>query len=231
MCDLDDTLVVRAPLFRRWAEELLREEGRPADLVDWLVEQDRGGHRPRGEFAAALVERLGLPGPVEDLALEHDSRIDNSYRLTDGVRSALDDARAAGWSFAILTNGPVAAQTRKIKASGLDELADAICISEEVGHSKPHRAMFDAAAERAGTTLEGAWMIGDNLDADIAGAHGVGARSVWVPNEHEWVTFESGTEPDLVADDFPDAVRQVLESSGGAAPLSEQAARRARASY
>jgi putative hydrolase of the HAD superfamily len=213
MCDLDDTLVVRAPLFRRWAEDFLREQGQPASLLDWLVEQDRGGHRPRSEFAAALVERLGLEVHVEELAAEHDARMGNSYRLTEGTRAALDEARAAGWSFAILTNGPVVAQTRKIRAAGLDELADAVCISEEVGHSKPHRAMFDRAAERAGTTLQGAWMIGDNLDADIAGAHGVGARSVWVKNEHEWLTFESGTEPDLVASDFADAVRQVLAAT------------------
>ena len=38
--------------------------------------------------------------------------------------------------------------------------------------------MFTTAAARAGTTLEGAWMIGDNLDADIAGGQGVGARTV-----------------------------------------------------
>jgi putative hydrolase of the HAD superfamily len=213
MCDLDDTLVERAPLFRRWAEDFLREQGQPADLLDWLVEQDHGGHRPRGDFAAAVVERLGLEQRVEDLAADHDERMGSSYRLTDGVRSALDDVRAAGWSFAILTNGPVVAQTRKIEAAGLHELADAICISEEVGHSKPHRAMFDQAAQRAGATLEGAWMVGDNLDADIAGAQGVGARSVWVKNEHEWLTFESGTEPDLVAGDFPDAVRQVLDAT------------------
>jgi putative hydrolase of the HAD superfamily len=214
MCDLDDTLVERAPLFRRWAEEFLTQQGQPAHLLDWLVQEDRGGHRPRGEFAAAIVERLGLEGRVEDLAAEHDEQVGNSYRLTDGVRAVLDEARAAGWSFAILTNGPVAAQTRKIRAAGLDRLADAICISEEVGHAKPHRAMFDRAAERAGTTLEGGWMIGDNLDADIAGAQGVGVRSVWVKNEHEWLTFESGTEPDLVAGDFPDAVRQVLAATG-----------------
>jgi putative hydrolase of the HAD superfamily len=213
MCDLDDTLVKRDPLFRRWAEEFLTEHGQPAHLLDWLVEEDRGGHRPRGEFAAAIVERLGLQGRVEELAAEHDERVGNSYRLTDGVRAVLDEARAAGWSFAILTNGPVDAQTRKIRAAGLDRLADAICISEEVGQAKPHRAMFDRAAERAGTTLEGAWMIGDNLDADIAGAQGVGVRSVWVKNEHEWVRFESGTEPDLVATDFPDAVREVLDAT------------------
>jgi FMN phosphatase YigB (HAD superfamily) len=70
--------------------------------------------------------------------------------------------------------------------------------------------MFTEAARRAGTTLEGAWMIGDNLDADIAGAQGVGARTVWLRRDYDWLTYESGVEPDLVATDLPDAVRRVL---------------------
>jgi len=213
MCDLDDTLVERAPLFRAWAEGFLEEHGAPPDLVEWLVEQDRGGFRPREEFLAAVVERVPSDVPLEELAAEHDRKVSDSYRLTPGVRSALDAAREAGWSFAVVTNGPEFRQRRKIEATGLHELADAVCISGEVGEPKPHPLMFEQAAARAGTTLEGAWMIGDNLDADIAGAHGVGARSVWIKRNDQWLTFESETEPDLVATDFPDAVRQVLDAT------------------
>jgi len=213
MCDLDDTLVERAPLFRAWAEEFLREQGASPDLVEWLVEQDQGGFRPRDEFVRAIVERIPSDVPVEEMVAEHDRRVSGSYRLTPGVRSALDAAREAGWSFAVVTNGPEFRQRPKVEATGLDELADAICISGEVGQPKPAAAMFEQAAERAGTTLDGAWMIGDNLDADIAGAHGVGARSVWIKRDSAWLTFESDTEPDLVAHDFPDAVRQVLEAT------------------
>ena len=216
MCDLDDTLVERAPLFRTWAEGFLDahapEQASP-ELVDWLVEEDRGGFRPREEFIAAVVRRIGSDAPVDELAAEHDRAMSESYRLTPGVRAALDDVRAAGWSFAVVTNGPEFRQRRKIVATGLDELADAVCISGEVGAPKPAAVMFEEAARRAGTTLEGAWMIGDNLDADIAGAHGVGARSVWVKQHSEWLVFESDTEPDLVAEDFPDAVRQVLAAT------------------
>jgi putative hydrolase of the HAD superfamily len=213
MCDLDDTLVERAPLFRAWAEEFLEEHGADPELVEWLVEQDQGGFRPREEFVRSIVERIPSDVPLAEMVEEHDRRVSGSYRLTPGVRSALDAAREAGWSFAVVTNGPEDRQRRKIVATGLDELADAICISGEVGEPKPAAVMFEQAAARAGTSLEGAWMIGDNLDADIAGAHGVGARSVWIKRDTAWLTFESGTEPDLVAHDFPDAVRQVIEAT------------------
>ena len=212
MCDLDDTLVQRAPLFRAWAEDFVHERGAAPELVDWLVEQDRGGFRPREEFVRALLERIPSDVPVRELAEEHDRKVSASYRLTPGVRSALDAARGAGWSFAVVTNGPEYRQHAKIEATGLAELADAICISGEVGQPKPAAVMFQQAAARAGVSLDGAWMIGDNLDADIAGAHGVGIRSVWVRRNDDWITFESGTKPDLVAHDFPEAV---LEATSG----------------
>lgn len=214
MCDLDDTLVVRPPLFREWAQEFLAEVGQSADLVDWVVEQDRGGHRPRLEFLSALTKLTGHHLSIEELLEDHDRRLAGSYRLTEDTRAALDDARAAGWTIAVVTNGPTVVQTRKLEATGLDAIVDAVVISQEVGVAKPDPLIFRTAAERADATLEGAWMVGDNLDADIAGAHGVGARSVWVKREHDWLTYRSGTEPDLVAESFAEAVRLVLEATG-----------------
>ena len=58
MCDLDDTLVERPPLFRAWAEEFLDEQGFDAELLEWLVEVDRGGHLPRAQFLAEITERF-----------------------------------------------------------------------------------------------------------------------------------------------------------------------------
>ena len=90
-----------------------------------MIEQDRGGFRPREEFIAAVVRPDRLQEPVEELVAEHDRAVSESYRLTPGVRSALDAAREAGWSFAVVTNGPVQRQQTKITATGLDNLADA----------------------------------------------------------------------------------------------------------
>ncbi|MGA8209960.1 MAG: HAD family hydrolase [Nocardioidaceae bacterium] len=213
MCDLDDTLVERAPVFRAWAEKFVADRGLEPEVVSWLVEQDRGGHRSRTELHDELVARLGYDASVEEFVERQEVEVGGCYRLAPGVRSCLEAARRAGWSLAVVTNGPVRQQTRKIEATGLDRLAAAVCISEEVGHPKPHAAMFEAAASRAGATLVGAWMLGDNLDADIAGARGVGVRSVWVRNPHEWLTFTSGTAPDLVADDLESAVAMVLRAT------------------
>jgi putative hydrolase of the HAD superfamily len=199
-------------LFRAWAEEFAEAHGQPPELVEWLVEQDHGGHRSRHEFLSAVAERTGYDVPVEQFLDDYNERLGGSYRLTPGVREALDAVRARGWRFAVVTNGPTLVQEHKIRSAGIDRLADAVAISEEVGVSKPDPLIFRTAAERAGASLEGAWMIGDNLDADIAGAHGVGARSVWVKRDYDWLTYTSGTEPDLVAQSLPEAVRLVLDA-------------------
>ncbi len=215
MVDLDDTLVERPPLFRAWASAFLAEHAMPAGLVDRLVVEDRGGHRPRREFLEAVAGHTGYAGSLDELAADHDDRLGGSYRLTPEVRAALDDVRRAGWHLAVITNGPVARQSTKIRATGLEEIADAVCISHEVGVDKPDPLIFRTAAARAGCTLEGAWMVGDNLDADIAGAQGVGARAAWIKRDEQWIDFHSGAEPDLVARSFPDAVRRLLDATAG----------------
>ena len=189
MLDLDDTLVRRPPLVRAWAQE----HADPAE-VDALVEADAGGLVPR-EDPAVLALRDGVT---------------DRYRLADGVRTRLEALRAAGWRIAVITNGPVSSQARKVEVTGLGDLVDAVCISEEVGVTKPDPHIFRVAAERAGATLEDAWMVGDNLDADIAGGHGVGAATILVRRTDEWLRTSYDGEPDLVVDDAEAALDHLL---------------------
>lgn len=50
--------------------------------------------------------------------------------------------------------------------------------SDEVGRSKPHPAMFQAAAEAAGCDVTELVHVGDRPHNDIAGPHAVGARGI-----------------------------------------------------
>ncbi|NUR07564.1 MAG: HAD family hydrolase [Nocardioidaceae bacterium] len=221
MCDLDDTLVVRPPIFRAWAEAFLAERGRP-DLLAWVVEQDGGGHRPREEFLAAVAAETGYDAPPDRFRREYDAQVADRYRTTPDTRQALASAREHGWSIAIVTNGPTAGQGRKVRAAGLGPLVDAVCISEEVGVRKPDPVIFETAAERAGSTLDGAWMVGDSLDADVAGAHAVGASAAWLPRAWDPLEHTSGARPELVSESFAEAVGAILASrpAPGRAPAS-----------
>ncbi|RLV49188.1 HAD family hydrolase [Nocardioides mangrovicus] len=207
MLDLDDTLVVREPVLRAWGERLIERHSLRVDL-DGLVELEGGGLRDRHEVYDDLVA-AGFPGSFDDFTDAQDD-VARGYRLTDETRQALEQARAAGWTLAVVTNGFVRRQEMKLRGSGLYEMVDAVCISEEVGVRKPDPLIFATAAARAGATLEGAWMVGDNVDADILGAHRAGVRSVQLPCQDHRLEFTSGAQADLQAADVADAVAQIL---------------------
>lgn len=64
LLDLDETLLDRTSTFRRWATELVDRRGGTADDVEWLIQEDRGGYRPKDELVALVNERFQ---PVEQL--------------------------------------------------------------------------------------------------------------------------------------------------------------------
>ncbi|MCD8065837.1 MAG: HAD-IA family hydrolase [Oscillospiraceae bacterium] len=80
----------------------------------------------------------------------------------------------------IVTNGTSVAQKKKLKASGLDKLADYIFISEDVGFEKPHRKYFDVVISAVGITdLADVLIVGDSLTSDIQGGCNVGIDTCW----------------------------------------------------
>jgi hypothetical protein len=88
----------------------------------------------------------------------------------------------------------------RLDASGYTpraEVARAIrwVISETVGHRKPDPAIFAAAAETAGCSLNGAWMIGDSPQADIGGASAAGISSVWISAGRPWPALPLPAHP------------------------------------
>jgi putative hydrolase of the HAD superfamily len=81
---------------------------------------------------------------------------------------------------AMITNGASDIQRAKIVGSGLADFFDLILVSGEVGFGKPKPEIFRLAIDRLDVDEASAVMVGDSLARDIAGAAGVGMRSVWV---------------------------------------------------
>jgi len=191
LVDMDDTLVDRAATLQRWAERRLPWV--VPGLWHWLT---RHFH----------VHRL-----ASRLAALHETADPRSYRLEEGVREALEEVRREGWSIAVITNGNRRTQPAKLVSAQIEPLVDAVVISSHEGFAKPDPRVFRLAAKRAGATLDGAWVIGDDLRQEIAGAAKLRLRSVWL-NPHG---RPPSADVDLEARSFPEAVRIVL--AGGAA--------------
>jgi putative hydrolase of the HAD superfamily len=65
-----------------------------------------------------------------------------------------------------------------LEGHGLKQYFSGFAFSDEVGHSKPHRAMFDAAATELGVAMEEMVHIGDRDHNDVKGPQALGMKAV-----------------------------------------------------
>lgn len=212
LVDLDNTLIDRAGAFARWAREFISARGGSAADAAWLVAADRDGFEPRDRLAAMIGERFGLDSRAgAGLAAELRGGLVRQIVPDDMVTGALREARAAGWVPFVVTNGTVQQQERKLRHTGLDQEVAGWVISEGAGIRKPDPEIFRLAAVRAGQPLDGAWMIGDSAEADIAGARNAGLPAIWLHRDRPWPL--STFQPGHTADSFPRAVQILLAES------------------
>ncbi|WP_032919362.1 HAD family hydrolase [Streptomyces rimosus] len=215
LLDLDNTLVDRDAAFRDAVVAFLGERALAASDADWLMAVDASGYTPRHKVAAAMTDRYG--GRVAESAVKAllDRGGADRVVLPTAVRTALKEAGDSGWTCVVVTNGRTAQQEAKIRGCGLDQVVHGWVVSETVGHKKPEPDIFRAAAATAGVPIRDAWMIGDSPHADIAGAHGLGLRSVWISGDRVW--SEAAFAPTRVARDAATAIRCVTGAQRPAA--------------
>lgn len=185
--DLDDTLIDRSGALVSW--------------VTAFIARHRLGDHVRRQLLARLQDRASpaifgeirsdyclAPSP-DSLWREYRRDIAASVACSDVVLAGLAGLRASGWRVGIATNGPSDIQTAKLRAAGILEHVDGVCISEAVGARKPEVAFFAKAAEACDSLLSGGgWMVGDNPETDIRGGRAAGLRTVWVGRDGQWPT-------------------------------------------
>jgi putative hydrolase of the HAD superfamily len=79
----------------------------------------------------------------------------------------------------IISNGFSSVQKIKIQACGIVEYIDNLYLSEMVGYHKPDKRIFDYAVKSSNAKKSESIMIGDNFDADIAGAKNAGIHQIY----------------------------------------------------
>jgi YjjG family noncanonical pyrimidine nucleotidase len=74
------------------------------------------------------------------------------------------------YKLSIITNGFEEIQNSKLTSGNLHQFFDHIVTSQQAGHKKPAREIFDYTLFKNGISSSEAVMIGDNLVTDIGGA-------------------------------------------------------------
>ncbi|MGW0845717.1 HAD family hydrolase [Streptomyces sp. NPDC002787] len=212
LLDLDNTLVDRDAAFRAAVAHFLAEHNLPATDLTRVMAIDASGYTARHEVAAALTDRYGDVVPTAAIRALLDNGAADRVVLAHSAREALGNATADGWTCAIVTNGRTTQQEAKIRKTGLDQLVHGWVVSEAVGHKKPEPEIFQAAADAVSVPLPGSWVIGDSPSADIAGAHTLGLRSVWVTDGRAWT--QDSYQPTHIAEDVASAINHAIRTSG-----------------
>ena len=115
---------------------------------------------------------------AEALASALSTRFAAAHVLFDDVLPALDELSCH--RLAVVTNGPSDLQRRKLAVAGLDGRLPDVYISGEVGYGKPDARIFEHALAKLGVGPDEAFVVGDRVNADIAGARAAGVRSAWL---------------------------------------------------
>ncbi len=143
----------------------------------------------RGEMTKPeiLVGRFAEFFAAEGIEPSLCKRFNEAYQLRLGDTIVFcDNSKELAASLAgkvrqyVVSNGTVAAQTKKLKNSGFDKLMDGVFLSEEVGYEKPAKGFFDCVFEEIGPLdKDRVLIVGDSLTSDIAGGACAGIRTCW----------------------------------------------------
>ncbi len=152
----------------------------------------------RRELVALTLSNLGLDAgqTANDIAEAYAEIKEASLEAFPGAIGTLTHIRETGKGMALITNGLSRSQRIKIDRFGLKPLFDCIIIQEEFGVGKPDPRVFQHALAQLEAQPSEAVMIGDNLNADIAGAQSLGIRTVWVDWEGKGLPEGCPTTPD-----------------------------------
>lgn len=161
--------------------------------------QEQRRERLRTVLPAIGVEAPGTADALDALFARYADAYRRSWRAFDDAAPLLRALRRAGLRVGLLTNGTIEQQHDKLQAIGLIDELDVICTSEEVGAAKPDPASFEALAARLSIEPSECLFVGDDMEADVAGATSAGMSALLVDRYGEHARGILGAVVDRLA--------------------------------
>ena len=226
LLDLDDTILDDSSLVHdSWRDACAGQAHRlapfdPALVTDairktskWFWD-DPDRHR-EGRLELESARRQVVRLALRELGIDDQELADcigdaYSQRRDIGMQ-ALPDAietvrwlRESGRRLALLTNGAAAAQRKKITRFEIADLFDVILVEGELGFGKPDERVYRRALNALDVSPAETWMVGDNLEWDVAAPQKLGMRGVWIDLRGRGLPPESRVKPDHIVRSLAD---------------------------
>jgi putative hydrolase of the HAD superfamily len=218
--DMDETLLTNTiPIDAAWheaceisakkADNFKPEELEPQIKIarEWYwsdPERHRAGRlnllRARTEVVMMALEKLGCSDEQAAVAIatDYSSLIDKSLDYFPDAEKTLRQLVKREVKLALLTNGAGEIQQDKINRFGFSWYFPVRLIEGELGFGKPDRRVFKQALKILNVKPPQAWMVGDDLKRDIAGAQQAGIYAIWCDYENKGLPEGSNIKPDKI---------------------------------
>jgi putative hydrolase of the HAD superfamily len=221
--DLDETIITvgrREVLVREVAEEFAARIApvTPAQLADVLENEmvtfwsDAAMHKhwrhrlgeARRKVTATAFAKLAHRNPKLDDALAeefgnrfHEHREAQVKFLPDAIET-VDELKKRGVKLLLITNGAAEPQRAKVERFDLLRRFDHIQIEGEHAFGKPEPEAYLHAMKTLGVGPEDCWMVGDNLEWEVAAPQKLGIYAVWHDTFNEGLPPDSDIRPDRI---------------------------------
>ena len=144
------------------------------DFVTWPIGK-------RLQLALDILARELPAEPLADVITAHEEmEVSVPPDRVEGIAEALAEL-ALRFRLSIVSDtivSPANSLRRLLELHGLKDYFTGFAFSDEVGHSKPHRAMFESAADQLGVELHEMVHIGDREHNDVKGPQALGMKAI-----------------------------------------------------
>jgi len=182
----------------------------PAWNKEWRV---RIAEARRFLVASALAELAAAgstvpPQRVGDLIADRFTAMrEEGVSLFPGAHETLDRLKQLGVRLALVTNGAAEPQRAKVIRFALEERFDHIQIEGEHGFGKPEERAYSHAMAALGVGPRETWMVGDNLEWEIAAPQRLGIYAIWCDAYATGLPPDCPIRPDRIIRTLPELLR------------------------
>ena len=217
--DLDDTIVaydtVTASVWGDVCRRFAPAEGLDAEkLLETIMsagnwywgdpERHRQGRlklpEARREVVRIAFNRLGLDSSelADTIADTYTVEREEAAFIIPEAIPTLERLKDQGIRLALITNGMSIIQRAKLKRFNLEPFFESIIVEGEFGAGKPDNSVFLHTLEKLNVKSSEAWMVGDDLERDIAPCLEMGIYAIWVDRRGTGLSVSGIVKPDAI---------------------------------
>jgi putative hydrolase of the HAD superfamily len=129
---------------------------------------------------------------------------DAELRMFPGAHETVDALKGRGVRLALITNGAAVPQRAKVVRFALEHRFDHIQIEGEHGFGKPEERAYRHAMAVLGVEPRETWMVGDNLEWEVAAPQRLGIHAIWYDGYDQGLPADPPARPDRIIRSLPE---------------------------